>query len=139
MADLKFSKMFSANFECQYMLIRKSWKLIQDHANISYHTDRAMLNVSWDMDFFLVHASIGRVFILERHLPERILDDNRRVSAHAQFQKEDAPALMTVKEILVAPGGFMPAFVFHEGHVRPQVQGHGRAADRAMRDQLAGD
>ena len=46
---------------------------------------------------------------------------------------------MTSEEILVAPGGFMPAFVFHEGHVRPQIHGHGCAADRAVRHQRTGN
>ena len=38
--------------------------------------------------------------------------------------------LMTVKEVLISPGGGVPAFILHKGIIRPQIHGHGRAADR---------
>ena len=46
---------------------------------------------------------------------------------------------MAAQEILVAASGIVPALILHKGHVRPQVHRHGRAADRAVRDEFAGD
>ena len=111
----------------------------QDLADIPFDTDRPPSDLRRTIGPRQVDAGVDRLRILVSHFPEGIFDDDRGIAAHAQFQKEDAQTLMAFEEILVAPGGFMPAFVFHEGHVRPQVHGHGRAADRAMRDQLAGD
>lgn len=73
------------------------------------------------------------------HPPEGVLDDDRRVAAHAQLQKEDVLPLVAAEERLVAAGGGVPAVVLHKGAVRPQVHGHGRAADRAVRDQPGRD
>ena len=73
------------------------------------------------------------------HPPEGVLDDDRRVAAHAQLQKKDVLPLVAAEERLVTAGGGMPAAILHKGVVRPQVHGHGRAADRAVRDQPGRD
>ena len=52
--------------------------------------------------------------VLGGQLPERVLYDDRRVAAHAHFQKHDAAAAMLVQEVIVAAGGGMPACILHK-------------------------
>ena len=39
-------------------------------------------------------------------------------------------SLVALQVLLIPPGGDVPAFILHKGIIRPQIHGHGRAADR---------
>ena len=48
-------------------------------------------------------------------------------------------SLMAVEKVLIPPGGGVPAFILHKGIIRPQIHGHGCAADWTAGYQFAGD
>ena len=63
--------------------------LLQYLANVVIDYNRAIRNFFRSKCLSLIDAGVGCVEILCCHLPERIFDDDRRVVAHAQLQKED--------------------------------------------------
>lgn len=122
-----------------FALLHLQVQLIQSGANISVYADRSRLNVLGAAGFRQVDADIDCLGVLIGHLPERVLDDDRRVAAHTQFQINHICALMPPNEILIAGTSGIPPLVLYEGVVAPQVHGHVLAADRAMRDKFCGD
>lgn len=86
-----------------------------------------------------IDTDIGGKRIAFCHLPERVLDNNRRIASHTQFKIDHLCVSMPSKEILVAGISGIPVLVLNEGVVAPQVHGHGLAADRAMRDKFCGN
>lgn len=112
---------------------------MQCGTNIPVDADRPRLNFYGAVGFRQIDADIERFGVLIGHLPERVLDDDRRIAAHTQFQIDHLCAFMPPKEILVTGISGIPALVLDEGVVAPQVHGHGPAADRAMRDKFCGD
>ena len=89
--------------------------------------------------FRQVHTGINSIGILIGRPPKRIFDDDRRVAAYAQFQKKNVFPFVAAEEVLIPPGGDVPTVIFHKSVVRPQVHGHGRTANRAVRHQFGGD
>ena len=77
------------------------------------------------------NANIARVWIPADLLPEIVLDNARGIHTHPQLQVNDGAVLMALNKILIPPGGGVPPAVLHKGIVRPQVHGHGFAANRA--------
>ena len=112
---------------------------MQRGADIPVDADRPRLNFLGAAGFRQIDADIECFGVLSGHLPERVLDDDRRVAAHTQFQVDHLCVSVPPKEILVAGISGIPALVLDEGVVAPQVHGHGPAADRAMRDKFRGD
>ncbi len=49
----------------------------------------------------IVHAGVDSIRIAQGHLPERILDDHRRIVSNAQFEIQDL-ALSCMKEIIIS-------------------------------------
>ena len=86
-----------------------------------------------------IDAGIGGPGILRRHAQKRHFDDAGGVAADAEFQKQDATALIPMQKILIPPSCGIPALILHEGIVTAQIHGHGLTALRAARDQLRGD
>lgn len=112
---------------------------MQCGTNIPVDADRPRLNFYGAVGFRQIDADIERFGVLIGHLTERVLDDDRRIAAHTQFQIDHLCAFMPPKEILVTGISGIPALVLDKGVVAPQVHGHGLAADRAMRDKFCGD
>ena len=72
--------------------------------------------------FAQIDAGIDCVWVAVGHLPEGILDDDRRVAAHAQLQERHMPALGTLQELFISLCGGVPAFILHESAVAAQME-----------------
>lgn len=80
-----------------------------------------------------IQAGIDYLRICKGHLPERILDYDRRVHAHTQFKEQDMQSIMAAQELVIALGCSVPAFVLDKGVICSEVHAHGLAADRTLR------
>ena len=118
---------------------RLSIEKVQHHAYILFYDNGALGDLGRAICLRKVYAGVRRLWVLAGHLPEPVFDDAGGVTAHAQLQKQRAKSIVAAQERLASLCGQAPALVLHKGVVCPQVHGHGRAADGAMRNQLAGD
>ena len=59
---------------------------MQYSANIPVDADSLRLNLFGTAGFRQINADIECVGVLIGHLPEWVLDDDRRIAAHTQFQ-----------------------------------------------------
>ena len=74
--------------------------------------------------------------VLRRHLPEGVLDDDRRIVAYTQFQKENALPTSGAEKVLIPLRCSVPAFVFHKGIIAAEIHGHRLATVRADRQKF---
>lgn len=51
----------------------------------------------------LIDTGISGMGVLRRHLPEGVLDDDRRIVAYTQFQKENALPTSGAEKVLIPP------------------------------------
>ena len=107
-------------------------------ADIPINTDRPLQDFPWRTGLPIIDTGIHRFGIFRCHSPERKFYYTGSVAAYAQFPKKNMFPFVAAKEVLIPPGGGVPAIIFHKSVVRPQVHGHRRAADRAVRHQLGG-
>ena len=105
--------------------------LLQYLANVVIDYNRAIRNFFRGECLSLIDAGVGCVGVLGCHLPERIFDDDRRVVAHAQLQKEDFLPFAGAQEIRISFGCSVPALVLYKFIIAAEVHGHGFAAMRA--------
>ena len=61
----------------------------KNFVNIRIHANRPRLDFCWAAGLSQVDAGISCLGVLCCHSPERILDNDRRVTAHPKFQKQD--------------------------------------------------
>ena len=60
---------------------------MQNLSNICIHADRLLFDLLRANRLPLVDTGVDCVWILRRHLPEGVFDDDRGVIANAQFKK----------------------------------------------------
>ena len=114
-------------------------QICEHPGNVSVDANRLFFDLFWAKRFAQIDTAIHRFRISRRHLPERILDDARRICPYSQFQKQNASSLMEKKEILIALCGRLPALILHKSIINPQIHRHRSPANRAPGDQLCGD
>lgn len=97
---------------------------MQRGADIPVDADRPRLNFLGAAGFRQIDADIECFGVLSGHLPERVLDDDRRVAAHTQFQVDHLCVSVPPKEILVSAGGFtMPPRTMKSGPMMKKLSG----------------
>ena len=74
--------------------------------------------------------------ILLHCLPERKLDDRRRVIPHSELKEEHTFSLSRLQKTMVALLRPVPAFVLGKRAVGSQIHGHGAAAVGAVRHEF---
>ncbi len=111
-----------------------------DHfADVGVDTDRLFHDLIGTEALAEVHADVGRILIICRQPPKRILDDDRGVAADSEFKIHDVLVPVYFDEIVVPLCRFVPTLVLDEFVVGAQVHGHRLAADGTARDQLGRD
>ena len=74
-------------------ILYKTYFLLQQVSqycsDILAYTDRLPLDLPWASRLSLIDAGIDGVGVFGRHLPERILDDDRRVVADTHFKEKN--------------------------------------------------
>ena len=83
-----------------------------------------------------IQAGIDRLRVCIGHLPERILDYDRRVHADTKLQKQDMQSLMAAQELIITLRCSVPALVLDKGVICSEVHAHGLSADRTVRNKL---
>ena len=112
----------------------------------THHTPNIRIDANCPLFYFLragrlplVDTDINCLRIFDGHLPEGILDNDRRVEADAQLQKNELLPLSGAEKLAVPPGGDMPPLVLGEGIAAAKVHRHGLAAAGAARHKLRGN
>ena len=82
-----------------------------------------------------VDTGVSRAGILRCHLPEGILDDDRRVIPDAEFEKQYLLSLTGAQEVCIPPRRRVPAIVLDKPVVRTKIHSQGVAAVRTARDE----
>ena len=111
----------------------------QDCADLPVDADGPLLQLLGAECIRQIDADITGRGVLRGQFPERVLDDGRRIAAHAQLQIHHPYSLVPPQKVLIPPGRGVPTLVLNKGAVAPQIHGHGSTADRAMRDKFRGD
>ena len=104
--------------------------------DIAIDTNTLFPDLIWGIGFSEIQAGVYCFWVLSRHSPKRILDDNRRIVTHTKLQKQDMMTFVLLQKIIIPFGGFVPALVFNEFVIASQVHRHGFAADRTVRNKL---
>ena len=77
-----------------------------------------------------IHTRVGGIRVPACHTPERILDDDGRITPDAQLEEKRLLVVTRpgAQKLAVSLGRLMPAGVFHERRVGAQVRGGGTSA-----------
>lgn len=112
---------------------------MQNFPHIPINTNRPLLNLLRAHRLSPIDAGVNGVRICVCHLPEGVLDDNRGIIAHAQFEEQNFLSPARAEKMIIPLGGGVPAIVLYKGIVRAQVHGGGSAAMRAGGNQIGRD
>lgn len=105
-------------------------------SNICINADRLPIYLLRTNCLPLIDTGISGMGVLRRHLPEGVLDDDRRIVAYTQFQKENALPTSGAEKVLIPLRCSVPAFVFHKGIIAAEIHGHRLATVRADRQKF---
>jgi hypothetical protein len=89
------------------------------HHAIRIQKSKDFVNLLWTAGFIVVQTAVNRFGVIVRHLPEGVLDDDRRVAADADLQIQHMLPLMQAEIIGIGCGCPVPAFILHKGIIRP--------------------
>lgn len=64
-------------------------QICEHPGNVSVDANRLFFDLFWAKRFAQIDTAIHRFRISRRHLPERVLDDARRICPYSQFQKTE--------------------------------------------------
>ena len=68
---------------------------------VSVNDNRTVFDLFRAHGFIVIQAGIDSVFVVIRHLPERVFDNDWCVAADADLQEQDVQSVMPAKEIRV--------------------------------------
>ena len=72
---------------------------IKDGSCITIKANRLLFYLLWTEGFIVIETGIDCLQVIIRHLPERILDDDRGVCSYPNFKKQDMQIFVPVNEI----------------------------------------
>ena len=97
--------------------------------NIPIDTNALTSDLIGRIRFPEIQAGIYRFRVRAGHLPERILDDDRRIHTHTQFNEQDMQSLMAAEKFVITLRCSVPALVLDKGVICSEVHAHRLSAD----------